>query len=148
MDGYRYTECGLDNVIIEGLAPTKDDNGDECLTVENIRGLHRTIAEAVVNQARGLTAKELRFLRTELGMTQSELAERLLVDAQTIGRWERAEHDMDKRSDLILRMLAKELLKVESTWTVENKTRELAPSAKQEPIKIDGTDPQHYKIAA
>ena len=44
MKGYRYTECGLDNVFIEGIKPVVDDDKQETITIPNVRGLHRAIA--------------------------------------------------------------------------------------------------------
>jgi hypothetical protein len=51
MDIHRYKESGLDNVLIEGVSPYVDDDGDAVVTVPNIAGLHRTIASAIVNHA-------------------------------------------------------------------------------------------------
>ena len=47
MDGYHYTESGLDNVVVYGVAPCLDDDGDEVVTIPNIGDLHRTISKAI-----------------------------------------------------------------------------------------------------
>lgn len=149
MQDYHYTACGLDNVLIVGLEPCKDEEGQETWCIPNINGLHRAIAQMIVRQKRGIAPKEMRFLRTELGLTQAELAARLLVDAQTIGRWERSETPIDLRSDLLLRMLVGESMKMPTEWTLSSVTPEqLAPTAKPPQIKIDGSDPSDYKQAA
>ena len=90
MSEYRYTECGLDNVIIDGLDPIVDDDGDIVHSIPRIAGLHRVIARVIVDHAKGISGKELRFLRTELGMTQAELAKMVHREHLTVGRWEHA----------------------------------------------------------
>ena len=69
---YRYTASGLDNVTLVGLKNVCDDDGDACITIPNINGLHRAIANAIVTHPRGMSGKELRFLRTLMGKTQAE----------------------------------------------------------------------------
>ena len=45
MAEYRYTECGLDNVLIVGVSFISDDAGEECIDIPNVHDLHRAIAE-------------------------------------------------------------------------------------------------------
>ena len=71
---YMYTACGLDDVIIEGLEPEVDDAGEKTYRLPNAIGLHRVIAHSLVVRSHGLSPKELEFLRTEMGLTQAELA--------------------------------------------------------------------------
>ena len=85
MEDYRYTECGLNSVMISGLTPQIDDAGDEVVIIPNVNVLHRAIAESIVQHPNSISGPELRFLRTELGMTQSQLAQLVHKDAQTIG---------------------------------------------------------------
>jgi DNA-binding transcriptional regulator YiaG len=148
MREYHYTESGLDNVFLVGIETCHDEAGEETVCIPNHNGLHRTIAEAIIGTERGLLPKEMRFLRTELAKTQHELAQHFQVDHQTVGRWERGETPIDIRCDLILRLLVKEILNVETKWTIQEITKGLAPSAHTVVIKIDGSDPQHYKQAA
>ena len=65
MASHHYTECGLKNVIINGLTPVVDDEGDEIITIHAVNELHRVIAEGIVSHAHGISGDELRFLRTE-----------------------------------------------------------------------------------
>ena len=66
---HRYDECGLDNVILKGLPVVVDDDGEEVITIPNVNMLHRVLAATVASKETGLQPKELRFLRTELGLT-------------------------------------------------------------------------------
>ncbi|MEQ9023004.1 MAG: transcriptional regulator, partial [Pseudomonadales bacterium] len=72
MADYQYKACGLDNVLIRGFEPVIDDDGHKVFRVPNINLLHKAIAAAIVEQPVGMTGSELRFLRTEMGLTQSE----------------------------------------------------------------------------
>jgi len=148
MDAYRYTECGLDNVLIEGLAVHVDDGGEEVYHIPNVKLLHRAIAAAVVLHEAAMTPKELRFLRTELGLTQAELARVVHVDTQTVGRWERGETAIQPMAEVIVRRLAVERLALEASPTIEELSSRVVPAARPEPIRIDGSDPDHYRLAA
>ena len=70
MTAYRYTESGLDNVFIEGANVLIDDSGEPCVTIPNVNGLHKAIAYGIVHRRSAMVGRELRFLRTELGMNQ------------------------------------------------------------------------------
>jgi len=148
MDDYHYTECGLDNVYIGGMDVLIDDHGDEVYAIPNINGLHKVIAHAIVNQQSGMGGKELRFLRTEIGMTQAELAKLVHCDAQTVGRWERGETPIQPAADVIVRTLVLEKLGLAQHESIEELSERCVPSATIEIIKIDGRIPGQYKIAA
>lgn len=145
MPAYHYKECGLDNVTVEGI-PCQDDDGDEVVTIHNIAGLHRAIAEAIVAHKAGISGKELRFLRTEMGMTQAELAKVVHHDTQSIGRWERGEVPIEPNADALIRLLSVERLNLTvGTDSVENLSGRCVPTAAPQQILIDGNDPAHYR---
>ncbi|MBX8785526.1 transcriptional regulator, partial [Ochrobactrum sp. GRS2] len=85
MSKYHYIECGLDNVYINGLQFQRDDAGDEIITIPAINELHSLIATGIVTHEHGISGQELRYLRSEMGLTQSELAQFVHQDKQTIG---------------------------------------------------------------
>ena len=67
-----------------------DDAGEQVVTIRNVAGLHKAIATAIVMKRANMTGKELRFLRTEMGMTQAELADVVHREAachQPLGAW-------------------------------------------------------------
>jgi DNA-binding transcriptional regulator YiaG len=149
MEAYHYTECGLDNVFIKGMIPCQDNEGDDVFTIPNVSGLHKVITETIVDRDVGMTGQELRFIRTEIGMTQAELAKVVHHDAQSVGRWERNEFPVDQNAEALIRLLAIERLslKVDSKTVAELSSR-CVPSAAPKQIIIDGHDPSHYKEAA
>ena len=145
---YRYTACGLDNVLIYGMPPVKDDEGQEVRGVQNITTLHCAIACEIVFRESAMSGKELRFLRTEMGLTQAELAKLVHKETLTVGRWERGETPIDANADTLVRLLAIEKLKL----TPKVSTAELAgysvPTAAPQLIELDGSDPQNYRPLA
>jgi DNA-binding transcriptional regulator YiaG len=149
MEAYHYTECGLDNVLIEGMVPCKDDEGDDVCTIPNVLGLHRVIAESIVEREASMTGAELRFIRTEMGMTQAQLAKVVHHDSQSVGRWERNEFAIDQTAEALIRLLAIEQLDLNIDGkTVSQLSERCIPSASSKQIVIDGRDPSHYKQAA
>ena len=109
---YHYTECGLDDVFILADHIEKDDNGEAVITIPAIGMLHKAISEGVINADGILNGKEIRFLRSEMGMTQAQLAEILHRDTQTIARWEKNEVGIDATIDVVLRQLVAEKLDI------------------------------------
>lgn len=146
-EGYRYTACGLDNVYLVGLPTCEDRAGDETITIPSINQLHAVLQEQVALKDTGLDPKEIRFLRTELGLTQAQLAQHVHKDAQTVGRWERGETAIDGASETILRAMA-----LEGSETEALSIRDLAGRAVQSldrhDYRIDASDPTRYRPLA
>lgn len=108
-DSIRYRGCGLDNVyLVNGFRYMSLASGQEVLHIEDIPGLHRAIAEAIVDSPIDLDAKTFKFLRKEQDMSQRQLAEILGVEEQTVSNWERAKTPIPKYASLVLRTLTKE----------------------------------------
>lgn len=148
MSIYHYTECGLQNVFIKGIVPITDDDGDEVITVRFINALHNAIAEGIVNHEKGISGEELRFLRTEIGLTQAELATFVHADKQTIGRWERNENIIDSASETVLRKIAIERLLIPFNDGIEKLAKSSVPTAQSQLINIQATDTGYELIAA
>lgn len=148
MGTYRYTECGLDNVTIEGINPVTDDAGEEVIRIPNINGLHKVIAESIVRHDNSISSKELRFLRTEMGMTQSQMALLVHRDPQSIGRWERGENPMEAAAEALVRAHAREVLDLNGEMTIESLSEKCIVSTNVQAIIIDGSDPSEYRQIA
>ncbi len=144
MKRYHYTECGLDNVIINGAAFIKDDNDDETISIPYINGLHRAIAQSIVTQKGSMTGKELRFLRTELGMTQAQMAELVHHKPLSINRWENGKVSIDGNAEVLIRRHAAETLGLDLKISTKELSGWCVASAKDMPITIDGSNPKNY----
>jgi DNA-binding transcriptional regulator YiaG len=86
---YHYTECGLDNVYLEnGFTVHKTAYG-RGVSIDDTEALHKTIGEWIIALPKPLNGAELRFLRTELDMTQKDLGNILGTTEQTLRLWEK-----------------------------------------------------------
>jgi|SRR5208337_138802 len=144
MATYRYTECGLDNVIIHGVEFIVDDDGEQVVSIPNINGLHRAIAESILLRQASISGRELRFIRTEMGLTQAELAAIVHREPLAVSRWERGECPIDNNIEAIIRLVAMERLDIDTGHSVQELTGWCVPTAAEKPIDIDGHDPGHY----
>jgi DNA-binding transcriptional regulator YiaG len=142
---YRYTECGLDNVFIEGMNPCTDDCGEEVYHIPNPLGLHKAIAGGIVEHPNGMSGKEMRFLRTEMGMSQAALARLVHRDVQTIARWEKGTTEIDAAAEALVRKLAIEALELDvEDATIASLSEKCVPGVEAQRITISGHDPEHY----
>jgi putative transcriptional regulator len=105
MPEYHYTESGLDNVwLANGFRIVPSDRG-ESLAIEDLEGLHVAIGRSIVEEEKKLTGPEIRFLRTELLLSQNALSRLLGVTEQTVARWEKGKVVIPTTSDAALRQL-------------------------------------------
>lgn len=146
MKAYRYTESGLDNVVVQGVDFVTDDAGEEGVTIPNIAGLHKAIATAIVMKPTNLTGKELRFLRTEMGLTQAELAVIVHREPLAMSRWERGEvEQIDTNAETLIRLHAREVLDLDVDASVKVIAGWSVPKAMTPQLVIDGSDPDNYR---
>ena len=148
MGPYHYTECGLDNVFIEGMAKVNDHASDATIEIPAIGLLHSAIAEGIVMLPSKMSGKELRFLRTEMGLTQEKLADVLKVTLLTVSRWEREESPIKDSAEMLIRLMAVEHLDLKVKLDVSSVSAKVTRAARTNPIRIDGSDPSHYQLMA
>jgi DNA-binding transcriptional regulator YiaG len=103
MTPYHYIESGLDTIYLLNGVHTIEEDGDTFTSINDIEQLHLQIAKALINKHSPLQAKEFKFLRVELNLSQKALAELLGVDSQTVARWEKGETAIPRGSDVLLR---------------------------------------------
>lgn len=102
---YPYVECGLEDVVLSDLTIYEcTECGGQAPSIPNVLSLHDHIAERIVAKDSLLTAKEIRFLRKELGLKEVELANYLGVNKVTVSRWETGESSIDSSYDRLLRL--------------------------------------------
>ena len=71
---YHYTECGLDNVWLENGYKVHKTPYGKGVSIDDASGLHAVLVAELVKKQGRITGKELRFLRTHLALSQSNLA--------------------------------------------------------------------------
>jgi DNA-binding transcriptional regulator YiaG len=102
---YLYKECGLDNIYLDSGFTIENVDGEDYVSVENVDGLWKAIGLHLVTEQKTFDPKEIRFIRSQMGMTQSELAKYLRVDDQTVARWEKKKCKLPGPADFALRVL-------------------------------------------
>ncbi len=105
---YHYTACGLNDVYLMSGYEVEDTPYGEGISIKDADSLHRAIGMFLVRNKKLLSGKEIRFLRHQMDLTQSELARLFGTSAQQIARYEKQECDMPGPVDRILRVLYSE----------------------------------------
>lgn len=105
---YHYRGCGLDDVWLMSGYDVEEVDGERAVSIRNLEGLWEAIATFLVTRKKVLKGKEIRFLRTQINLTQSELARMLGCDSQQVARYEKGENKMPGPADRVLRMLVRE----------------------------------------
>lgn len=146
---YKYTESGLDNVIlkIDDRELLVDEGGEQVIRIPAINILHHYIAQGIVCAPGTLTGREVKFLRTEMGLTQGQLGRLLHRDGQSIGRWERDESPLEPMLDMAIRQLVTEKLGLEIP-AFEKLSELVTPDTGPRRIRIEKTpDKPEYRLA-
>jgi DNA-binding transcriptional regulator YiaG len=108
---YRYTESGLDNVFLDGGVTIHKTPYGKGVSIQNTAGLHKVIGQWLIARPLPLNGAELRFLRTEMELTQRALAGILGTSEQTLRLWEKARGKFITGSaDRLLRTVYSEFL--------------------------------------
>lgn len=105
---YQYKESGLDDVYLVNGFEYIDTPEGRSVIIHDIDGLHEAIGRILVNDRKVLSGSEIRFLRHEVGMSQSTLAKLLDVNEQTVRRWEQDKQELPRAADAIIRGIYKE----------------------------------------
>jgi putative transcriptional regulator len=122
---YAYTGCGLDGIYLISGYEVKETPHGRTVTIRNLDGLHRAIGRYLVEYKKLLTGKEIRFLRTEMDISQSELARLIGCDAQQIARYEKEENKISGPADRLLRMIYRNVALSDASIHVRDILKEL-----------------------
>lgn len=99
----HYRQCGLDNIFLLNGFRRETVDGEEYVTIDNMDGLWKAIGLHLVTQRKTFMAQDVKFLRHQMDVTQSELAKMLRVTDQTVARWEKGKAGVDGTADFALR---------------------------------------------
>lgn len=101
----HYKGCGLDDVyLLSGYELEKTPHG-EGVSIKNLDELREAIGCYLASQKKALSGKELRFLRDEMGLTQSQLGKLIGLTSQQVARWEKEQCEISGPADLAVRAL-------------------------------------------
>lgn len=145
---YHYTECGLSNIVLANGYNVEMIDEEEYTSIDDMDGLHKVIALAIVDNNSALTNEEFKFLRVEMNISQKALGEKFGVTEQTIARYEKKETKIPRTTDASLRSLYMESQDKNNpvSYFLDMLADTEARKAAEE-IIMEEVD-QHWKIAA
>lgn len=115
VETHLYTECGLTNVALVGVAVRNCSHcGNREALIPRVAELHRVIAHALIRKKARLAGPEVRFLRKYLDWSATMLAAQMGVDPSTVSNWEKGKMPIGPSSDRALRLLVAYLAPVEA----------------------------------
>jgi len=86
---YHYTMCGLNYVYLANGYQSHETDYGQGVSIKSADALDRSIAVTVLLSHARLRGQEVRFLRSLLHMSQTDLANHLGIKRITVVRWER-----------------------------------------------------------
>jgi putative transcriptional regulator len=102
----HYPDCGLDDIYLLNGYETETTPYGSGISVQDTDGLRMAIARDLVSRKKVLNGKEVRFLRKQMDLTQSELGRLVGLDAQSVARWEKGQRVLKKGpAELLLRVI-------------------------------------------
>lgn len=107
---YHYTASGLNNIFLKNGYEEKETASGKTIAIRDLDGLHRTIARGLIEKNHALTGKELRFLRTELDLSQKSLGLLFEKTDQAIAIWEKSDKPIPALADKAIRDLYMEAI--------------------------------------
>lgn len=111
MEAFHYKSCGLDNVFLLNGYEVRELEGSRAVAIHDLKGLHRAIAEQLIEKRAPLTGKELRFLRVEMDFSQKALGQLLGVTDQAVAKWEKGQtKKLPNAVNTLIRLIARECL--------------------------------------
>ena len=104
---YRFTESGLDNVILKDLEVLVCDQcKSEIPRLPRLNDLMRTLAAALIAKPYPLEGQDVRFLRKFLGLTNEAFAAILNVDKSHLSRVKNGATPVSAIADRLIRLIA------------------------------------------
>lgn len=124
---HHYTESGLENVYISGIEICTCSCGEKIVSVPRVSALHDLIGIRIVKKNASLSGREIRFLRKNIGLTGTKLAEIIGVDNATISRWEKGGQFPEPPNDRLLRLVYCGIKGIPDKQMIEKEFAGIAP---------------------
>ncbi len=89
---YHYRESGLSNIFLKNGFDVIETSFGKSVRIQHVEALHEAIGLFIVKScSRRIDGEMLKFLRTQLNMTQKIMGESLFLhaDSQTVANWEK-----------------------------------------------------------
>lgn len=103
----KYKECGLDNVVLDGVDHFRCDKcGEEFFGFGDQEQLHAIIAETLIKDKKDLlSGKEIRFLRSYLGYSGAVFAKLIGYSKEALSRIENHKSTVTLTFDRLIRSM-------------------------------------------
>lgn len=102
----EFPLVGLPQVVLEGVRKkTCGDCGEYTIRIPHHQELTQKVTVALLNKRKLLAPLEMKWLRSHLGITSSQLGLLLKVSPTTVSYWENGKRNPSQASDLLLRFL-------------------------------------------
>ena len=105
---YHYKGCGLDDVYLTSGYEIENTPYGSGVRIRNMDELHKQIGLHLIKFRKSLSGKEIRFLRHQMGLTQSELARFFGCNVQQVARYEKDQNRLVGPADRMLRIIFEE----------------------------------------
>lgn len=106
-----YRGAGLDNVyLVNGYTTHVLSSGEEAISIHNLEGLHKAIANELACQVGEMDGSSFKFLRKFADMGQRALGDLIDVGESTVSNWERGNSPIPGAAAMLLRALVREMI--------------------------------------
>ena len=146
---FHYTSCGLRNIWLRNGYVVRKTPYGEAVAIHNVEGLHCVIGLYLVRNKPRLSGAEVRFLRKELDMSQSDLASILGVSENSVRGWENHRTKITRPAERLLRYIFVE--HVEGDGKIRElieKISKINRDAYRKELKLEETDAGWIAAAA
>jgi DNA-binding transcriptional regulator YiaG len=127
IDGWlHYTGSGLNNVWLRNGFEEKETPYGKGLVIHHLEELHRAIGLFLANNREELAGEELRFLRKEMDLPQSQLAELLDVTTDTLRGWENGRSAISGPADKLVRFIYMEAVSDQPITRIRERLERIA----------------------
>lgn len=134
-NSYHYKDCGLDYVyLLNGFDVIDHPEMGRCISIHDIDGLNKTIIKFISEELPCIRGQEVRFIRSFLRFSQTQISTLIGNDMRTIQRWEEErDKPIPKPSDKFLKLFLSAHL---DGSTLAEKICDILKEIKEENTKI------------
>ena len=112
---YRYDRMSIPVVLYNSvIREVCESCGEEAIEIPSMKGLIAAVAVSRVMRDQKLKGRELKFLRSALDKTSSEIAAMIDVTVETVSRWENDRAPIPPSSEKLIRYFVGSLLEDEA----------------------------------
>ena len=143
MEPYHYTKSGIDNVwLTNGVHFVTHPDYGEFYHIDDVEGLHRRLADDLIDLPRPLNGAEFRFLRREFNLSQHDPAALIGSNGPSVAKWEKecAKPVTNRLADRLLRLLVSEQLHQPVVRELLQRLSELDFAEREAALRLEHVD--------